>query len=113
MNEAQNVQFPVFPGKTYLFHIINMGAMAAHYLQFDQHMMTVVEVDGVWTQPYNTNQLFIAAAQRYSVLITMKADKSQNFAIVSSINTQMFAEQFQAGSVTTVSKPASSSRYSR
>ena len=90
INEQQNVKFPIVAGQSYLFRIINMGAFAPQYVQFDQHTMTVVEVDGVYTQPYTVNQLFIAAAQRYSVIIQAKTTSSQNFAIVSSMSTNMF-----------------------
>lgn len=91
MNEAQNVQFSITPGKKYLFRIINMGAIGAHYLQFDQHTMTIVEVDGVFVQPYDVQQLFVGVAQRYSVVIQAKADASQNYAIVASMDSDMFA----------------------
>lgn len=90
INEAQNVHFPILPGRTYLFRIINMGAFSGQYLQFDQHEMTVVEVDGVYTKPYKVSQLFIAPAQRYSVLVTSKSSCSQNFAIVASMDEDMF-----------------------
>jgi iron transport multicopper oxidase len=81
-----------------------MGAMAAQYVQFDQHTMTIVEVDGLWTQPYDTTQLFVGVAQRYSVIVKAKPDKTQNFAIVASMNSAMFAEgATPAGAVTTVS----------
>ncbi|KAH8881047.1 hypothetical protein GQ53DRAFT_668634 [Thozetella sp. PMI_491] len=90
MNEAQNVQIPIVPGKLYQFHIINMGAIAGQYLQFDQHTMTVIEVDGVYIQPWDTQQLFVGVAQRYTVLIRAKATASQNFAIVSQFLTDMF-----------------------
>lgn len=92
INEAQNVSFSITPGNTYLFRIINMGVFAAQWLQFDQHEMTVVEVDGVYTQPYIVNQLFITVAQRYSVIVTAKADNSRNFAILASMDTDMFYE---------------------
>lgn len=92
INEAQNVKFSVVPGKTYLFHIINMGALAGQYLQFDQHNMTVIEADGVYTQPYQVSQLFVAVAQRYSVLVTALPTATQNFAIVSQFLTDMFDE---------------------
>jgi FtsP/CotA-like multicopper oxidase with cupredoxin domain len=90
INEAQNVHFPIVPGRMYLFHIINMGAFASQYLQFDQHDMTIVEVDGVYTKPYKVTQLFVAPAQRYSVLVTAKPSCSQNFAIVASMAVDMF-----------------------
>jgi iron transport multicopper oxidase len=90
INEAQNVHFNITLGQTYLFRIINMGVFASQWLQFDQHEMTVVEIDGVYTQPYNVSQLFITVAQRYSVIVKAKADKSRNFAIVASMSTDMF-----------------------
>ena len=104
INEAQNVQFPVLPGKTYLFHIINMGAFASQWLQFGGHNMTIVEIDGVYTQPYNVSQLFVAPAQRYSVLIKTKTTTTQNFVVVAQMDTTMF-DQFKtpANQQTTVS----------
>ena len=92
INESQNVSFNIAPGQTYLFQIINMGVFAGQWLQFDQHEMTVVGVDGVYTQPYIVSQLFISVAQRYSVIITAKASSSQNFAIVASMDTDMFSQ---------------------
>src|ERR1700710_2614804 len=38
-NEGQNAMFNIAPGKTYMFHIVNMGALAGQFLQFDQHNM--------------------------------------------------------------------------
>jgi iron transport multicopper oxidase len=90
INEAQNVPFTITPGQTYLFHIINMGAFAPQYLQFDQHEMTVVEIDGVYTTPTAVSQLFVTVAQRYSVIITAKTTNTQNFAIKASMSTTMF-----------------------
>ena len=67
-----------------------MGVFAAQYLQFDQHDMTVVEIDGVYTKPTKVSQLFIAAAQRYSVIVKAKSNSKKNFAIVASMNLEMF-----------------------
>lgn len=89
INEAQGGQFSIVPGKTYLFRIISMAAMMPFWVQFDQHNMTIVEVDGVYVTPVNVDRIFIAAAQRYSVLVTAKADKSSNFAIVAQMNQYM------------------------
>ncbi|KAF8848125.1 hypothetical protein BDZ45DRAFT_606421 [Acephala macrosclerotiorum] len=92
INEAQNVQFTMIPGKTYLFYIINMGALAGQFLQFDQHNMTIIEADGVYTQPYEVSQIFVAVAQRYAVLIKAMPTITENFAIVSQFSTDMFDE---------------------
>jgi len=90
INEAQGSKFTLSPGKTYLFRVINMGVLAGQYLQFDQHEMYIVEVDGVYTLPKKVDQLFVAVAQRYSVIVKAKSTASQNFAIVSQFNTDMF-----------------------
>jgi len=93
INEAQNVKFNLVPGKKYLFPIINVGAFAAFWIQFDQHQLSVVEVDGVYTVPYTVDQLYMTAAQRYAVIIEAKADSSQNFAVMARMNTDMFNPQ--------------------
>jgi iron transport multicopper oxidase len=90
INEAQNVHFPMETGRSYLFRIINMGAFSGQYLQFDQHDMTVVEIDGVYTKPHRVTQLFIAPAQRYSVIVKAKSSTKHNFAIVASMDEDMF-----------------------
>ncbi|PMD41129.1 Ferroxidase [Hyaloscypha variabilis F] len=90
INEAQNVQFPMVAGQKYLFRIINVGAFTPVYLQFDQHSMTVVEIDGVYTSQCTMDQLFITPAQRYSVIIQAKTTGTQNFAIKASMSTGMF-----------------------
>lgn len=90
INEARNVHFSMTPGRSYLFRIINMGAFAAQYLQFDQHDMTIVEVDGVYTEPYKVSQLFLTVAQRYSVIVKAKPNARKNFAITASMNEGMF-----------------------
>lgn len=90
MNDTQNVKFNMVAGQTNLFRIINMGAVAGQYIQFDQHTMTIVEIDGQYVQPYDAEQIFIAVAQRYSVIIKSKSDSSQNFAVVATMNAQMF-----------------------
>lgn len=86
MNDTQNATFSVQPGKTYLFHIVNMGAFAGQYFWFEGHQMRVIEVDGIWTEPAVANMLYITVAQRYSVLVTALNDASSNFAIVGSMD---------------------------
>jgi iron transport multicopper oxidase len=92
INEAQNVKYTMTPGQTNLFRVINMGAMAGQYLQFDGHSMTVVEVDGMYVQPYSVQQLFVAVAQRYAVIVESMEDAGTNYAIVATMDTSMFSE---------------------
>lgn len=86
-NDTQNLKVAVQPGKTYLFHMVNMGAFASQYVWFEGHNISIVEVDGVYTQPANTDMIYITAAQRYSFLLTTKNDTSRNFAFVASMDT--------------------------
>ena len=87
MNDSQNITLSVRPGKTYLFHIVNMGAFASQYFWFEGHSMRVVEVDGVYTEEAETDMLYLTVAQRYSVLVTMTNDTSTNYAIIGSMDT--------------------------
>ncbi|MCJ1285277.1 hypothetical protein MMC26_004617 [Xylographa opegraphella] len=90
INDAQNVSLLVKPGKTYMIRIINMGAFVGQYLWFEDHSMSIIEVDGVYTEPAETEMLYLSAAQRYSVLLTTKNDTSSNFAFVGSMDQVMF-----------------------
>jgi iron transport multicopper oxidase len=87
MNDTQNLTVPIQPGKTYLFHMVNIGAFAGQYVWFEGHNMTIVEVDGVWTDPAEAEKIYISAAQRYSVLVTTKNDTSTNYPIIGSMDT--------------------------
>lgn len=94
MNDTQNLTVAVEPGKTYLFHLVNVGAFASQYFWIEDHTMKIVEVDGVWTHASEANMIYIASAQRYSVLVTMKNETSQNYAMVGSMDT-VFASSLQ------------------
>ena len=86
MNDTTDAKTPVEPGKTYMFRIINIGAFAGQYFWFEGHTMRIVEVDGIYTEAAEADMIYITAAQRYSVLVTMKNDTSANFAYVGSMD---------------------------
>ncbi|KAJ9150004.1 Multicopper oxidase [Pleurostoma richardsiae] len=90
MNDTQNLQVKIEPGKTYLVRMVNIGGFAAQYVWFEGHQMRVVEVDGVWTEEAEAERLYITPAQRYSVLLTARSDASQNFAIVGAMDEELF-----------------------
>ncbi|KAI4153763.1 MAG: hypothetical protein L6R39_001500 [Caloplaca ligustica] len=90
MNETQNLSIDVEPGKTYMFRMINMAAFAAMYLWFEGHTMRIVEVDGIYTEAAEADMIYMTPAQRYSVLITTKDETSSNFAIVGSMDEDLF-----------------------
>ena len=86
MNDTQNLETPVAPGKTYFLRIINIGAFAAHYFWIEDHKMRIIEVDGVYTEETEADMIYLAAAQRCSVLVTTKDDASANFPYVASMD---------------------------
>jgi iron transport multicopper oxidase len=86
-NDTQNLTIAIKPGKTYLFRMVNIGAFAGQYVWFENHTMSIVEVDGIYTQPADASMLYLSAAQRYSFLITAKNDTSSNYAFVGSMDT--------------------------
>ncbi|RDL38450.1 uncharacterized protein BP5553_02790 [Venustampulla echinocandica] len=90
MNDTQNLTVSVQPGKTYLFHMVNIGAFAGQYVWFEGHNMTIVEVDGVFTDKAEAEMIYLSAAQRCSFLITTKNDTTANYAIVASMDTSLF-----------------------
>lgn len=90
MNDTFNATTPVEPGKTYMFRIINVGAFAGQYFWFEGHTMRIVEVDGIYTEAAEADLVYITAAQRYSVLVTMKNDTSTNYAYVGSMDQSLF-----------------------
>jgi iron transport multicopper oxidase len=91
INDSTNTKIKVLPNKTYLVHIVCLGNWPGHTWVFDGHEMTVVEVDGVYVDPYPAGEKFlrIANGQRMSVLIKTKPDTSKNFAIWDTLDTNM------------------------
>ena len=91
INASTNTTIKVEPNKTYLVHIVCVGNFPGHAFLFDQHNMTVVEVDGTYMEKYEVgnDNVRIATGQRMSVLITTKNDTSQNYAIWDTIDINM------------------------
>ncbi|KAI8835155.1 Cupredoxin [Chytriomyces cf. hyalinus JEL632] len=66
--------FDVKKGKRYRIGIINMSSQAMFKVSIDNHMMTVIEADGVNTNPTVVSSFEISSSQRYSVLVNAGAD---------------------------------------
>ena len=56
-------------GKTYLLRIINSAVNDELFFAIAGHTMTVVEVDAVYTKPFNTSTILIAPGQTTNVLV--------------------------------------------
>lgn len=76
-NETRNATWTVQPDTTYYLRIVNMGMFVSQYLYVEGHTFTVVEIDGVYVEPVETDSLYIAVAQRYGVLLKTKKDPKQ------------------------------------
>ena len=86
-NDTQNLTVSIQPGKTYLFQVVNVGAFAGQYIWFEGHNMTIVEVDGVYTEQAEAEMIYLAAAQRCSFLIKAKNETTANYAFIGSMDT--------------------------
>lgn len=87
LNETQNLNITLQAGKTYLVRMVNMGAFAGQYVWFEGHNISIVEVDGIYTQPAETDMIYLTAAQRYSFLLTAKNETSANYPFMASMDT--------------------------
>ena len=90
MNDTQNLHINVQPNKTYFIRLINIAAFAAQYFWIEDHSFHIVEVDGVWTEPAETNMLYITVAQRYGILLTTKNQTTFNYAVHGAMDTDLF-----------------------
>jgi iron transport multicopper oxidase len=77
-----NTKLSVEPNTTYLLRVVNTGAFVAQYFYIEDHDFTIVEVDGVFTEPKQASLLYVAVAQRYSILFTTKASTARNYGLV-------------------------------
>jgi iron transport multicopper oxidase len=50
LKDGQNTKLNVQMGKTYFLRIVNMAAFSQSYFHFDQHKVTIVEIDGIYTE---------------------------------------------------------------
>ncbi len=92
INDQQNEKFRIEPGKTYLLHIIHMGNFVGMAVYLDQHPLTVVGVDGVYTEPaeLGSKNLRVATGQRWTFLFTAKPTAEKNYAIFATEDINMF-----------------------
>ncbi|KAJ5793293.1 uncharacterized protein N7503_009271 [Penicillium pulvis] len=80
---------PVEAGKTYLLRLINIGAFVAQYFYIEDHTFRIVEIDGVYVDEQEADTLYIAVAQRYSILVTMKNSTDKNYPIVTVADSEL------------------------
>ncbi|EXJ87323.1 hypothetical protein A1O3_04282 [Capronia epimyces CBS 606.96] len=90
MNDTQNLKISIKPGRTYFLRIINMAAFAAQYFWIEGHTFRIIEVDGIYHEPAEASMLYLTAGQRYGVLLTTLNETDSNYAIVGSMDQDLF-----------------------
>jgi iron transport multicopper oxidase len=91
INEAAPKPLNLSPGKTYRLRLICMSAFISFNFYIDGHNLTVIEMDGIDTQPYTTSSIMISAAQRYSVLIKApEANPTVKYTVHADMDVNMF-----------------------
>ena len=63
-------KFQFVPGKTHRLRLINSGSAASQIFQIDNHTLTVMALDYVQVEPYDTSVLNLGIGQRADVLVT-------------------------------------------
>ena len=91
-SDGQNTKYSIQPNLTYLVRIINIGTFTQFYVQFAEHSLTIIEIDGIYVNPVTANKVYITVAQRYGVLMKSKSDSRNNYAIAGLMDTAMFDE---------------------
>lgn len=79
---TEDVPYPrwsVEAGKTYRLRFVNTGSVSFFTITLDSHAFTVIAVDFVPVQPYETDRLILAVGQRMDVVITASADPAQSY----------------------------------
>ncbi|OAL33415.1 hypothetical protein AYO20_07271 [Fonsecaea nubica] len=82
--------FTVEHGKRYRYRLINTGAFATFEFSIDNHALSVIEADGIATEPLSVHRLDIAVAQRYSIVVNANQTAGSNYWIRAQMNTFCF-----------------------
>lgn len=90
INDAADAKVHIQAGKTYLVRIANIGAFIGQYFWIENHVMKVVEVDGVYTDPVETKMLFVGTGQRYAFLLTIEEGLATNVPMITRMDEVCF-----------------------
>jgi iron transport multicopper oxidase len=87
LNDSQNLKIHIKRNSVYMVRVANIGAFAGQYIWFEGHDISVVELDGVYTQPKDTSMVYLSAGQRCSFLLKTKTESMINYPLVASMDT--------------------------
>ncbi|ORY91398.1 Cupredoxin [Syncephalastrum racemosum] len=90
INDSKDTIFKFKPNKTYRLRLINMSGFATFFFSLDGHEFEVIEVDGAYTEPYRTKNLYVSPSQRMSLLVRTKDNTEKNFLMHADMDTSVF-----------------------
>ncbi|KIR56098.1 ferroxidase [Cryptococcus gattii Ru294] len=85
-----NAAIPFESGKKYRIRFINMSALAMLHIYIGGHTFDIIEVDAVDIEPYQSTNLTVSVAQRYSILVEALNTTDANYAIMFYQDTNMY-----------------------
>lgn len=88
-NDTRNVTWDVKPDTTYFVRVVNMGLFVSQYLKLEGHSFTIVEVDGVYVEPQETDSLYLSVAQRVGILLHTKSTANENYRFLNILDEDM------------------------
>lgn len=86
MNDMVDFQTYIVPGRTYLFRVLNIGALKTLKFWIEGHDLEVVEVDGISVHPESANAISLATGQRYAFILRTKEDRNKNYAMSAAVD---------------------------
>ncbi|KAH9932000.1 laccase [Epithele typhae] len=84
-NTGELAVINVTKGKRYRFRLVSISCEQEYTWSIDKHNMTIIEVDGVNSQPHTVDSLEIFVAQRYSFVLT--ADQPVDNYLIRAVST--------------------------
>ncbi|RAL50423.1 hypothetical protein DM860_016890 [Cuscuta australis] len=84
LNNDSGWNFTLEAGKTYRLRISNVGLESSLNFRIQGHAMTLVEVEGTYTQQKVLSSIDVHAGQSYSVLVTADQTPKAYYVVVSS-----------------------------
>ncbi|CAN1263172.1 L-ascorbate oxidase [Linum perenne] len=75
----------VVHGKTYRLRIGSLTSLSTLSFQIEGHKMTVVEADGNYVEPFETENLYIYSGETYSVLVKADQPPTRNYWMTTSV----------------------------
>lgn len=89
--------FDLVPNESHRLRLLNVGAFAWFEVGLDEHSLPITEVDGTDVMPSYVDQLHIAPAQRYSVIVTANHTSRESFWLRARMITHCFTEPEKPG----------------